>query len=275
VVLHHLDGLLRRQAPGLLHPGAGHGVHRVRQLGLGFRLVPTSSLRCTSLRRFAPRRQPCRLSTVTLLFLAFRANIRCEPHALCSTVGVRSDDALASSVSAFASGTSLQPTTVFPPWTPPAASRLSARGVTPSRARPWLVELLDAHRLCDDRGVAPQPPFSACVDAVTGLATRHRACALPSASLRTASTGSVSGGHPARGDFPSLSRGSCAVICVATLLAPHLLVVAHLPVACAFRAFFRRRVRSATDRCQPFAPVPSLGFFPLRGSPSTAAGPPS
>lgn len=29
VVLHHLDGLLRRWAPGLLHPGADHGVRRV------------------------------------------------------------------------------------------------------------------------------------------------------------------------------------------------------------------------------------------------------
>jgi len=66
VVLHHLDGLLRRQAPGLLHPGAGHGVHRIRSMGFGFRFSPSRSLRCASLRRFAPRRQPFRLSTVCL-----------------------------------------------------------------------------------------------------------------------------------------------------------------------------------------------------------------
>jgi hypothetical protein len=43
---------------------------------------------------------------------------------------------------------------------------------------------------------------------------------------------------------------------------------------CAFKALLRRRVRGAADRCRPAAPVPSLGFLPLRGSPSTAGGPP-
>jgi len=149
------------------------------------------------------------------------SNTRCEPHVLRSTVSVRS--------------VGRSRTSPAPPsprghrWCRPGCFHLgrlqphlaSPMGCYPHRARPWRVERLNAHRLRDDLGVAPQPPFGACVDAMTGLATSHRACALPSASLRTANTGSVSGGHPARGDLPrSREIRCCRVRCNPSCAAP-------------------------------------------------------
>lgn len=144
---------------------------------------------------------------------------------------------------------------------PPAGPTLAGRAARCAQAR-------------DDLGVAPQPPFSACVDAVTGLATSHRACALPSASLRTAQHRSVSGGHPARGDFPRSREVRCCSCASRPFVRCTFRWFPTFRLPCAFKALLRRRVRDATGRCQSTAPVPSLGFLPLRGSPSTAVGPP-
>jgi hypothetical protein len=69
----HLDGFLRSQGPGILQPGAGHGVRCVRTRGHvdpdepdpGEPWTPTAA-RC-SLRRFDPRRQPCRITAASAL----------------------------------------------------------------------------------------------------------------------------------------------------------------------------------------------------------------
>lgn len=96
----------------------------------------------------------------------------------------------------------------------------------------------------------------------------------PSASLRTEGTGSVSRGHPARGDLPRSREVRCLSCASRPFLRCTLRWLPTLRLPCAFKALLRRRVRDATGRCQSTASVPSLGFFPLRGSPSTAAGPP-
>jgi hypothetical protein len=223
---------------------------------VGLRLVSTRYPRCLSLRRFAPRRQPCRLTTVTLRFLALRATHGVDRVPCARRSAFARTDAFASDRLRLRLGTSPQPTTVFPPWTPEATSRLSARGVNPSRARPlaWSSGSMrtgsamtrgcpPATVRCLRRRLRLRAPF--------GL-TSHL---LPRLRCRR---------PPCRRGFASLARGPWLPVCVATLRALHLPVVAHLPVALRLQGF---APPTSPWCCRPLPTGRTRSFLGLR-SPS-------
>jgi hypothetical protein len=130
---------------------------------------------------------------------------------------------------------------------------------------------LDARGLAVDGRVAPPPSVRDRVDAVLDLSIRTALTRSSGIAPRLVSRLRFRS-PPDQGGLPALA-GPSTFVRVATLLTPRFPTVSGPPPACASRALLRRRVRGVADRCRSTAPVPSMGFFPLRGSPSTAGVP--